>query len=157
MLPIILTKWEDGLVTLNEVKKQLKQIGANQYILSRSEIRYLPRILLDDEIIHEYVNGTYSGGFGVLIATNKRLLFVDKKIFDFLVDDIPYSMVSAVEYDLGMFWGRITVFSRAKDFRFKRTRKDRTMQFARFIESKMMKSQEDLMGRGKNSKAHNLR
>ncbi len=129
------------MATQESVRLQLRNLGASPAIMQKAEIRHLPDILMRDEVIKEFIAGTYAGGFGMLLATDRRLLFVDKKFFDLLVDDIPYSMIAAVEFDVSMIWGRVTIFTRAKNFKFKRIRKQRTLQFARYVETRMYEAQ----------------
>ncbi len=113
-------------------------------VLSKAEIKHLPKVLLEHETIERFIAGTYSGGYGMLVATSTRLIFIDKKVFELLVDDIPFSMIAAVEYDIGMFSARVTVFTRAKNFKFSRVTKSKAIEFTKFVEQSMLKAHDQL-------------
>lgn len=128
--------------TYQSVQDQLRYLGATPFVLMRAEVKILPDILEDGEQIREFITGTYDGGFGMMVATDKRLLFIDKKVFDLVVDDVPFNMISTLEFDLGMFFGRVFVYTFAKDYRFRRTRKYRTLRFSRHVQTRMRQAQE---------------
>lgn len=86
------------MVTAIEVEKQLKRIGCNYTFWGSTEITELPNILMDGEQIAQAVNGYYEGGFGLLVATNLRVLIIDKKPFTMNVEDLRYDMITEVTY-----------------------------------------------------------
>jgi Bacterial PH domain len=86
------------MVTAEEVEKQLKRIGCNYTVWGSTEVAELPEILMDGEQIVQAVNGYYEGGFGLLVATNFRVLIVDKKPFTMNVEDLRYDMITEVNY-----------------------------------------------------------
>jgi hypothetical protein len=55
----------------------------------------LPSILWKDEHIERLVQGSYGGGTGLLVSTNKRLVFVDKGMTKLKVEDFPYDKISS--------------------------------------------------------------
>src|SRR5689334_21296733 len=88
-----------AMASLKSVEKQLKNIHFNTHAWGKAEISELPNILLDDEKIFECVNGTYEGGFALLVATNLRLLLVDKKPLKYLtVEDLRFDMINQIDY-----------------------------------------------------------
>lgn len=120
--------------------KQLLKAGAPTWVLAKPEVRHLPSILDPGETIEAFVYGTHTSGFGFLLSTNKRLLFIDKKFVGLQVDDIPYERLAGVEYDSGIRYGKVTVFTRAKDFSFRWVKKDFIPPFVRTIEGHMHES-----------------
>ncbi len=86
------------MVTTEQVREQLKRIGSNFTGWGSTEIAELPGLLMDGEEIGSAVNGYYEGGFGVLIATNYRVLIIDKKPFTLNLEDLRYDMISEVTY-----------------------------------------------------------
>lgn len=63
---------------LEQIKTSIRNIDGASKLLGRKEIKELPSILWEDENIERLVQGFYNGGLGILVATNKRLIFVDK-------------------------------------------------------------------------------
>lgn len=54
----------------------------------------------------------YSGGIGVLCATNKRLVFVDKGLFFGLkVEEFPLRTLSSVSHETGAMMAKIKIFA----------------------------------------------
>lgn len=88
----------NNMVTTDQVKKQLKQAGCSYAFWGSTEVAELPSLLMDGEEISSAVNGYYEGGFGLLLATNFRVLVVDKKPFTLNVEDLRYDMISEVTY-----------------------------------------------------------
>jgi hypothetical protein len=107
------------MVTKDSVEKQLKRIGFNQHGWGRGEILELPNVLLPDENIFECVNGVYEGGFAILLATDVRLLLVDKKPLNFLnIEDMRFDMINELDYSHRLFGAHITVSAGAKTLKF---------------------------------------
>lgn len=108
------------MVTEQSVRQQLKDIGFNQYSWGRSEVRELPRILLPDEKIFECVNGIYEGGFALLVATDVRVLLVDKKPLNFLtVEDLRFDMINEIDYNHRLMGAYISITSGDKNLKFR--------------------------------------
>lgn len=88
------------MVSQKSVADQLKKIGFNQHAWGKAEVRELPNIILPDEEIFECVNGTYEGGFALLVATDVRVLLIDKKPFNYLtVEDLRFDMINEIDYN----------------------------------------------------------
>jgi hypothetical protein len=95
---------------LKEIKDQITRIGNNSLSMCKKEIMELPKILQADEVIEQIVSGSYEGGHGVLVATNKRLVFVDKgTLWGCKVEDFPYDKINSIQYDTGMLMGTIKI------------------------------------------------
>ncbi|MDP9475631.1 MAG: PH domain-containing protein [Actinomycetota bacterium] len=100
--------------TLEEVKAQIQQLDNFSKVASFREIRELPNILWEDEVIEKMIQGTYGSrsSIGVLVATNKRLCFVDKGlVYGVRVEDFAYDQITSMEYKTGLLLGRIIVYS----------------------------------------------
>lgn len=98
--------------TLSEIHIQLSQVDGIQMIIGRKEIKELPNILWNDEKIENIIMGTYNNGNGILVATNKRLVFVDKGLFFGLkVEDFPYEKISTIQYETGILLGKLTIYT----------------------------------------------
>lgn len=47
-----------------------------------------------------------------MVATNRRLVFVDKGIiYGLKVEDFAYDKISSIQYETGMLFGKITIFT----------------------------------------------
>lgn len=98
------------MVTPQIVHKQLDDIGFKIHGWGSGEVRELPNILLPDEQIYEVVNGFYDGGFAILVATDVRVLLVDKKPFNYLtVEDLRFDMINEIDYSHRFIGSNITI------------------------------------------------
>lgn len=107
------------MVTRESIEQQLKKIGFNYHGWGRAEISELPNIILPDEQIYECVNGFYEGGFALLIATNVRVILVDKKPLKYLtVEDLRFDMINEIDYSHRLFAAEISISTGSKNLRF---------------------------------------
>jgi hypothetical protein len=108
------------MVSKKEVRRQLKHIGFKHNGWGRAEVLELPKILLPKEEIYECVNGMYEGGFALLVATDTRLLLVDKKPLNFLtVEDLRFDMISELDYNHRLLGAEIGIAAGSKNLRFR--------------------------------------
>lgn len=86
--------------TLSEHQKRvledMKRLGATRIELYSSEASYLHKVIHHEEQIGGISFGHNEVGYSMLIATNRRVIFLDKKPFFANVDDISYDVVSGV-------------------------------------------------------------
>lgn len=107
------------MISKKAVEEQLKHIGFGFRFWGRAEVNELNKILLDDEIIAECVNGEYSNGFALLVATNHRVLLVDKKPMLYLtVEDLRYDMITEFNYSHRMLNASINIYTTNKTLTF---------------------------------------
>ena len=98
---------------LQEIRDQLAFLDGVATLLGRREINDLPNILWDDEQVRGALQGLYGGGQGLLVATDRRMVFVDKKLIGnrVKVEDFPYDSVSSIQYELKMLFATVTIFA----------------------------------------------
>ena len=98
--------------TLEEIKSQISNIDGGSKFFGFKEIKELPNILWEDEVVECLVQGVYGNGMGILCSTNKRLVFVDKgMLYGLKVEDFPYAKITSIQYETGMLMGKITIFA----------------------------------------------
>lgn len=106
------------MVHISIIEARLVKLGFHATRWFRPEIRELQHILLDSEEIVGCVQGRYFGGFALLVATDHRLLLIDKKIPYLSVEDIRYDMISEIDYSAQLFDATVTIFTVNKQHRF---------------------------------------
>src|SRR5688572_4772518 len=108
------------MVSREYVQKQLKQLGFNPSGWGRGEVQELHNVLLPDEEIHELANGIYEGGFALLLATDVRVLLVDKKPLNYLtVEDLRFDMINEMDYNRRLVGAEISIATGNKNLRFR--------------------------------------
>ncbi|HET9098403.1 MAG TPA: PH domain-containing protein [Candidatus Saccharimonadales bacterium] len=110
----------DVMVSKKTVIEQLKKIDFDYKGWGKGEISELPHIIIPGEEIYECVNGVYEGGFGLLVATDIRVLLVDKKPLNYLnVEDLRFDMISELDYSHRAFGAEISISSGSKNLKFR--------------------------------------
>ncbi len=114
------------MVSAESIEEQLKGLGFKVRGWGRGEVSELHHIILEDENIYECVNGIYDGGFALLLATDIRVILVDKKPLSFLtVDDLRFDMINEIDYNHRMMGAYITITTGNKTLVFRSYNKQR--------------------------------
>jgi hypothetical protein len=120
------------------IQKQLKKIGFNFHGWGRTEINELEHILLEDEEIYECVNGIYEGGFALLLATDIRVLLVDKKPLNYLsVEDMRYELISEIDYNHRLIGAYVSISSGSKNLKFNSLNQHRLRKLITLVQNCM--------------------
>lgn len=106
------------MVTQQNVQAQLKKTGSEFRFWGRSEVGELSQVLADDEILHKCVNGHYLGGFAMLVATDRRLILIDRKPMYLTIEAIWYDKIGQVDYNHRLLNATICISTPNKDLRF---------------------------------------
>ncbi len=76
----------------------------------KRELKALPEILGENEPILNMAAGQYDGKQGLLVVTDRRLIFFEKGMVRSRQEDFPYSKVSSLQTQTKMTSGVITIF-----------------------------------------------
>ncbi len=123
--------------TLEEVKSRISHIDEVDTSLCRWAIKALPDILYEDEILEDLVQGWYEHERGILCATNKRLIFLDKGIFRLKVKDFPYDRIDSIQYQTGILEGKITIFAAGDKAEIDQVFKEKARDFAKSVRARI--------------------
>lgn len=123
--------------SMEEIKPILSQMDGMSAFAARKEVNELPSILWENEMPEAIVKGFYDGGVGILVCTNKRLIFINKGVFSLKVEDFPLTNVSSIQYETGMLFGKITIFASGNRADIEQIDKKRTRIFAEYARSKI--------------------
>ncbi|MFC4912601.1 PH domain-containing protein [Actinomadura gamaensis] len=78
---------------------------------AKREIRRLAEYLWEGEVVRHMVSGTYAAGTGLVVLTDRRLLFVRDGWTSKTTEDFPLDKISSVQWHSGMLMGKLTVFA----------------------------------------------
>lgn len=127
------------MISKQAVEDQLKRIGCNFRFWGRSEVNELDRILMEDEVIAECVNGEYENGFAMLLATNHRLLLVDKKPLLYLtVEDVRYEMITEFNFNNRLLTATIRIYTANKTMTFTSWSQQRLRRLLEYIQVRVL-------------------
>lgn len=98
--------------TIEQIQSQIQKLDGVSSFLAKKEIKELPNILWHDEEVKGLIQGFYNNGNGLLVATNSRLIFINKKLLGgIVVEDFPYDKISSIQYETGLMFGKITIYT----------------------------------------------
>lgn len=126
--------------TLEQVQEQIRQLDNYSKVISFREVRELPNTLWENEVVEKLIQGTYGskGSVGVLVATNKRLCFVDKGlIYGVRVEDFAYDKITSMEYKTGLLLGEIIIYSAGDRARIQYCDKYQVQPFVEYVRARM--------------------
>lgn len=119
------------------IQRALVGAGSVEKLFGHRELKELPKLLQPGELPERIIQGRFSGGQGVLVATDRRLLFVDKGIFGSKVVDFPYDRISSIEYSTGLLMGEIRVTVSANVSKIDQVHKQHIQGFVALVRSKI--------------------
>ncbi len=124
------------------VRGELKGVGVSSLAMSSEECISLPPFINNNEHIGGVVYGFHHDGFAILVATDKRVIFFDKKpLFD-NIDDIKYGVVSGVSFGHAGIGSTVTLHTKIKDFKIRTFNQKCAINFTKYIESKCLMNPE---------------
>lgn len=92
------------------INHELQEVGVSRFGMMKFSVRYLHHIVHEDEHIKAIVYGRYQDkdtkfnwNEGLLLATDKRVMFVDHKPGYTMVDELTYDIVSGVTVTKALF------------------------------------------------------
>jgi hypothetical protein len=143
------------MVSAESVEKQLKKVNFNLHGWGRTEARELPRILMPEEELHEVVNGIYEGGFALLVATNFRIMLIDKKPMNYLtVEDLRFDMISEIDYAHRLIAARISISTGSKNLKFTSLNQQRLRKLITHVQHGMAESKKKSDDHQEDQKQH---
>lgn len=126
----------------DRVLKELRKSGVTTYGLLKLEARALHNIIREDEHIRAAVYGRYTGGSAMLLATDHRIIFFDKKLLFSKADEVRYEMVSGIENDTQSLFSAINLHTRIKDYKLRFVNPACAAKFVGYIEQRRIEQLE---------------
>ena len=88
------------------------------------EIKRLPEHLWEGETVERMTTGAYGSGTGLIVLTDRRLLFVQDGMMSKKSEDFPLDKVSSVQWGSGLMLGAVTIFASGNKTEIKNVNKD---------------------------------
>ncbi len=123
----------------------LRKLGAVKYDLMLPETHVLPTIIGEGEVITGIIYGRYKTitdhrvGRGALVATNQRILLIDKKPLFINCDEISYNVVSGITYTKAGISGTVILHTRLGDIHIRTFNQKSTYYFMNAVENNLFK------------------
>ena len=81
---------------------------------------------------------TFNNGQGILVSTNRRLIFIDKGlIYGLKVEDFPIDKITSIQYETGLLVGKVKIHTSGNIASIENVEKLSSRSFAEFIREKI--------------------
>lgn len=131
----------------SRIRIELKEKGALPYDLILPETYYLPTVIHHDEHIMGSIYGRYrygnTIGRGALVATDRRVIFLDKKPLYVHYDEINFKIIGSISYTRTVLIGYVTLHTRLGDFQLRTFNHKSAYNFVKYIEEICLQAGDD--------------
>ena len=94
-----------------EMIAKLAEEKLNMKLGVRKELRKLTDLLGENEDVLNLARGQYDGKTGLVVVTDRRVLFTEQGLMRARLEDFPYDKISSVQTSSGMVGGSITIYA----------------------------------------------
>jgi len=126
------------MVSLKDVEEKLAAVGMHNKFWGRPEVKELRNVLTPEEHIIGAVNGSYEHGFAMLVATDHRVLLIDKKPLFLSLEDLRYDMISEVTYSTGILTATLTILVTSEKLKFKSVQLKKLRTLTAYLQQHIM-------------------
>jgi hypothetical protein len=123
---------------LGEIELELSRLGIRNRFFGKPEVRELANVLTDDETIIQAANGRYHGGLALIVATNHRLLLIDKKMMFMSIEDIRFDMITELDFSARLLNATINVRTINKVLNFTSVRQPNLRKLCHYLQERIM-------------------
>ncbi len=120
----------------DRIKTELAAAGVTPYGLRKMSSRHLPEVIHKDEHIMAAVYGQSGSGSALIVATEKRVIYIDKKPFFSNVDELSFDIVSGVKIGTAGPFCALTLHTRLGDYELRFVNRACAKRFVSYIESR---------------------
>lgn len=124
--------------------EELKSVGVTHHGLAKPESKELPHILHEDEHIGGVIYGRgESNNSAMLVATDRRVLFLDNQFLFKTIDELGYDVVSGVSSSIAGPLTSVILHTRIADYALRYVNADCADTFIKYIENKCLEKNAD--------------
>lgn len=125
------------MIDLRIIEEQLFKVGMRNRFFGRPEVKELCHVLSKNETIRHAVMGQYEGGFALIVATDHRVLLIDKKPWFLTMEDIRYDMVSEVDFCARLLDSSISIVTINKTLIFTSWHRESLRKLVKFVQQRV--------------------
>ncbi|GAF63848.1 hypothetical protein BTS2_0740 [Bacillus sp. TS-2] len=116
--------------TQESILARFKEVGVNDTFGTKKEIKELPNILHDGEIIQYATSGLMENNTWLVVCTNTRIIFLDKgMIYGLKQKEIALNKINSIAQKRGLLLGEIHIWDGADKFQIKNCLKETVQPF----------------------------
>ena len=133
---------------IKRVNSELVKAGFTKYGLLKGESRHLPNLIHKDERIGGAVYGRAEHGSAMIVATDKRVLYLDHKILFNKSEEISYDAVSGVSCNIQTSYAGVVLHTRLGDFELKFVNLKCARRFVKYVEGRRIEQPSQSVSEG---------
>lgn len=123
------------------IQSALEGVGKAELAFVGMELKHLPSILRDGELPERIVAGRFRNAQGILVATDRRLIFFDKGLLGSTVAEYPYRSITSIEHGAGLMMGEIRITVAGNVDKIDQIFKEHVQGFVELVRAKMEQAQ----------------
>lgn len=131
------------------IKAELIKAGVSRYGLLKLESRHLPEIIHSGEHIEAVAYGLSNNYSAMLAATDRRVIFLDRKPFFSITDEITYEMVAGIGYNIQGRFAAVTLHTRLGDYPLRFVNRKAAEKFVHYIEVRRLEQMSSVIDASK--------
>lgn len=121
---------------MEDIKQQISAIDGVDNFFNQKELEELSAILRDDEVIKKALRGSFLDRVGLLLATDKRAIFVYKDFLGSLkMEDFAYENIAKIQSNSELFMGEILIYPSENRAKICDIQKEQLEDFVNFVKS----------------------
>ena len=130
-------KTADDIKHRLRIKEEMRDAGLSPAQLRYAEVRHLPSIIKNDEHVKAAIFGHIkSGGVAIMVATNRRVIYIDHTPMVDNLDEFNYLTISGISYSSNRLSCAVTMHSSLDDRTLERVKNHQAKKFISYIETK---------------------
>jgi hypothetical protein len=118
------------------IRQELVEAGVTSYGLRKPTIHNLPSVIHPDEHIKGVIYGWRDKNTATIVATDRRLIYMDHKPFFRINDEISYDFVSGISHNAQGRFSGVIIHTRAGDYNLRFVNTECAKIFVNYIESR---------------------
>ena len=119
------------------IRDELTKVGVSSYGQSKMSSHFLPQVIHEDEHIMGCVYGRGIHGRAMLIATDKRVIYLDRKPMYTSTDELTYDVVSGVRRSTQTLFSAVELHTRIGNYLLRYVNPDCARIFVEYIEKRV--------------------
>ena len=130
----------------DRIKEELHRAGVTTLGRYRFSGMYLPEVIHEDEHIeaaifgrHKELQGFFGAVEGMLVATDKRVIFIDHRPGYTTMDEFTYDVISGVNITKAVYNASVTLYTKVSNYRLSYVGKESAKKFANYLEERLEK------------------
>jgi len=120
------------------IRKELLAAGMTNYGLMKGEAKHLPDMIHPDEHIGGVIYGRHGSESAMFVATNLRMIYLEHRPFFRVNDEIAYSVLSGVSFNMQARFAGVTIHTRLGDYTILFVNRNCAKTFVAYIEKRRL-------------------